>query len=154
MLTVKELRRAIRDLPEDAIVFLCTEKTKFGVTFDEIRFSLKENNLYLGAHAFQECSSALDMLNIRNQRMLDKHGFKDARDMVRDAKRLVESKQDGKKHRIQIILSEWAEYLCGQLLHRNRWLSAVVDDMREFGGKLGVGSQTKLCDFEMESPQK
>ena len=154
MLTVKELRRAIRDLPEDAIVFLCADNADLGKTFDTVRYSPRENDLYLGENPDFSRSEGLDMHDTRIQRLFDKWRFRELRDMLRKAKSLVESKQDGKKHRIQVILSEWREYFYGTLLHKAKWLSCVVDDMREFGGKLGVGSQTKLCDFEMESPQK
>ena len=51
----------------------------------------------------------------------------------------------------QIILSQWDDYILGITKQRHEWLSLVVDDTRERGGKLGVGKQTVLLSFEWES---
>lgn len=61
---------------------------------------------------------------------------------------VAQGKNDGKSHRVKVIFSEHS----GEF--RMRALSLVVDDMREAGMKLGVGSQTVLFDVEIFAPKK
>ena len=64
-------------------------------------------------------------------------------------KQIAEEKheKDGKSHVVSVIFSEWKDYLFGHKIHHERWLSLVVDDTREAGGKLGVGNQLYLAEF-------
>ena len=64
-------------------------------------------------------------------------------------KQIAEEKhaKDGKSHVVSVIFSEWKDYFFGHKIHHERWLSLVVDDTREAGGKLGVGNQLYLAEF-------
>lgn len=68
---------------------------------------------------------------------------------IEKGKNIAENKHaiDGKSHRISVLFSEWTEYLFGHKLHNQRWLTLIVDDMREAGGKCGVGNTLFLADF-------
>ena len=65
--------------------------------------------------------------------------------------KIIVSLNDNKVHTIKIIFSRWDEYLFGRKLRRHEWMTLVVDDMREDGGKLGVGEQWTVCEVKMFS---
>ena len=68
---------------------------------------------------------------------------------IAQGKQIAEEKheKDGKSHVVSVIFSEWKDYFFGHKIHHERWLSLVVDDTREAGGKLGVGNQLFLAEF-------
>ena len=68
---------------------------------------------------------------------------------IAQGKQIAEEKhaKDGKSHVVSVIFSEWKDYFFGHKIHHERWLSLVVDDTREAGGKLGVGNQLYLAEF-------
>lgn len=68
---------------------------------------------------------------------------------IAQGKQIAEDKyaKDGKSHVVSVIFSEWKDYFFGHKIHHERWLSLVVDDTREAGGKLGVGNQLFLAEF-------
>ena len=80
----------------------------------------------------------------------------DKRFLDRESKRLEEEgrrlatqkhQQDGKPHRVLVIESHWQGWFFGAMIRNCKWLSLVVDDVREAGSKLGVGTQKVRADF-------
>ena len=71
-----------------------------------------------------------------------------AADMLVKGIGIAQGKNDGKSHRVKVIFSEYS----GEF--KMRALSLVVDDRREYGEKLGVGTQTVLFDMEIFAPSK
>ena len=82
---------------------------------------------------------------VPNKRFLDR----EAKRMEEEGRRLAMQKhqQDGKPHRVRVIESHWQEWLLGAMTRNCKWLSLCVDDVREDGGKLGVGTQKVRADF-------
>lgn len=57
---------------------------------------------------------------------------------------IATNKADGAVHHVEVTCSQW---------ERSKWLSLIVDDMREDGGKLGVGSQSSVYKAEVFAPK-
>ena len=74
--------------------------------------------------------------------------------MFIDGINLATAKADGKNHLVEVRLSDWDEYLFGHKIRKHQWLSGIVDDTREFGGKLGLGKQTVLFKCYIHAPKK
>lgn len=70
--------------------------------------------------------------------------------MFCEAVKLAKEMKDGKPHNVLVILSEYHDGIYGKF----NWLSAVVDDTRVLGGKLGVGIQTRLHECTVLAPKK
>jgi len=67
---------------------------------------------------------------------------------------IASAKKDGARHIVSVILSDWSDYLFGHRISQNQWLSAVVDDERVLGGKLGVGDQETLYSCTVYAPRE
>ena len=65
---------------------------------------------------------------------------------------IASAKKDGARHIVSVILSDWSDYLFGHRISQHQWLSAVVDDKRVLGGKLGVGDQETLYSCTVYAP--
>ncbi|MBO7685715.1 MAG: hypothetical protein J6V72_04990 [Kiritimatiellae bacterium] len=153
-MTAKQLRKILAKLPDDTIV--CKTDGENGcANLDTVRYCPQFNILYLEPYWSRSATSNIDMnysiSRPSSRPRLDKFTLAQIRNYAEKGKRIVDEKHDGKTHQIRIILSIWDEYLFGSKLRHSEWLSLVVDDTREWGGKLGVGRQCVVCEFEWES---
>ena len=148
-MTAKELKKILNKIPDDTII--CRPIGEEGCDdLDTVRYCPQYNILYISTHWDREERNKSLKMNPHEPR-LDKFMLRQIRDFARTGKKIVDEKHDGKMHTIQIILSQWDEYILGIIKKHHEWLSLVVDDTRERGGKLGVGKQTVLLSFEWES---
>ena len=152
-MTVKDLRKILSRLPDDT--YVCQTSGENGcINLESAKYCPQYSILYLEQMWLRgDRTSHIDMVRSARQSGVkyDKFMLKRIRDYAEEGKKIVDEKHDGKKHRVQVILSKWDEYLFGTKMQSRGWLSLVVDDRREDGGKLGVGVQTVVCDFEWES---
>ena len=152
-MTVKALKKILSKLPDD--VCICRTVGENGCeNLDSAQYCPQYNILYLEPMWLRgDRTSHINMVQSARQNGVkyDKFMLKRIRDYAEDGKKIVDEKHDGKVHRIQVIFSKRDEYLFGTKLRSHGWLSLVVDNIREGGGKLGVGVQTVVCDFEWES---
>jgi len=149
--TVKQLRKILAKLPDDTLV--CKTDGEQGCSnLDTVRYCPQFSILYIEPYWTRENTSNIDMNHSsRSDLKLDRFWLNCIYGFAKKGKRIVDEKHDGKTHRVRIILSTWDEYLFGKKLRRDQWLSLLVDDVREAGGKLGVGRQCVVCEFEWES---
>ena len=149
-MTVKQLRKILAKLPDDTLV--CKTDGEHGCSnLDTVRYCPQFNILYIEPYWSRSATSNIDMNYSVGRPRLAKFALAQIRDYAEKGKRIVDEKHDGKPHQIRIILSIWDEYLFGSKLWHSEWLSLLVDDVREAGGKLGVGRQCVVCEFEWES---
>lgn len=152
-MTAKQLRKILAKLPDDTLV--CKTDGEHGCSnLDTVRYCPQFDILYLEPYWSRSATSNIDMNPLSSSRdrlKLDKFTLAQIRNYAEKGKRIVDEKHDGKTHRVRIILSTWDEYLFGKKLRRDQWLSLIVDDVREAGGKLGVGRQCVVCEFEWKS---
>jgi hypothetical protein len=154
-MTVKQLRRILAKLPDDTSV--CRTSGEDGCELlGEARYCPQFGILYLEPYWMRSRTSNINMdqsARSKGSPKLDKFTLHQIHKYAEEGKRIVDAKQDGKMHHIKIIASMWDEFLFGGRLKHHEWLSLVVDDTREGGGKLGVGSQCVICEFDWESIQ-
>lgn len=150
-MTAKQLRKILAKLPDDT--YICKTDGEHGCSnLDTVRYCPQFNILYIEPCWTRENTSNIDMNHSsRSDLKLDRFWLNCIHNFAQKGKRIVDEKHDGKTHRVRIILSTWDEYLFGKKLRRDQWLSLLVDDVREGGGKLGVGRQCVVCEFEWES---
>lgn len=148
-MTAKELKKILNKIPDDTII--CSPIGEEGcVNLDTVRYCPQYNIMYLCEYWNREDNGKSLNMNPQIPRV-DKFLLHQIRDFAETGKKIVDEKHDGKMHTIQIIHSQWDEYILGITTRHHEWLSLVVDDTRERGGKLGVGKQTVLLSFEWES---
>ena len=80
------------------------------------------------------------------KKMIERESMQMFNQCIKDAT----AKEDGKNHEVQVILSDFRDPFYG----RWQWLSGCIDDRREYGGKLGLGSQTVLHKCIVYAPKK
>ena len=149
-MTVKHLRKILAKLPDDTLI--CKTDGENGCSnLDAVRYCPQFNILYIEPYWSRSATSNIDMNYSVGRPRLDKFTLSQIRNYAEKGKRIVDEKHDGKPHHIRIILSIWDEYLFGSKLRHSEWLSLLVDDVREAGGKLGVGRQCVVCEFKWES---
>lgn len=154
-MTTKELRKILAKLPDDTLV--CKTDGENGcMNLDTVRYCPQYNILYLEPFWSRSLTSNIDMNpprrmgNARRLPKLDKYVLYSIHKYACEGKRIVDAKHDGKMHHVQIIISMWDEYFFCTKKH-HEWVSMIVDDTREAGGKLGVGTQCVVCEFDWES---
>ena len=152
-MTVKHLRRILAKIPDDTLI--CKTDGESGCeNLDTVRYCPQFNILYLEPFWIRSATSNIDMnpsSSSRDRPKLDKFTLAQIRNYAEKGKRIVDDKHDGKMHQIRIILSIWDGYLFESKLRHSQWLSLIVDDTWECGGKLGVGRLCVVCEFEWES---
>ena len=155
-MTAKELRKILAKLPDDTIV--CKTDGENGcMNLDTARYCPQYSILYLEPYWSRSRTSNIDLTlprrtgNSRRLPKLDKCTLYLIHKAAEEGKRIIDAKHDGKIHHVQIIISMWDEYIFGITKKHHEWLSLVVDDRREGGGKLGVGTQCVVCEFDWES---
>ena len=155
-MTVKELRKILAKLPDDTLV--CKTDGEDGcMNLDTARYCPQYDILYLEPYWIRSRTSNIDMNlpcrtgNSRRLPKLDKLTLHLIRRYAKQGKQVVDAKHDGKTHHVQIIISMCDEYILGITKKHYEWVSLVVDDTREAGGKLGVGTQCVVCEFDWES---
>ena len=80
---------------------------------------------------------------------LDKFYLSLAHRLLLKGNEIAKGKRDEKFHKIEIVFSQWDEYLFATKMKRHQWLTLIVDGVREDGGKLGVGKQWKICEVNV-----
>lgn len=142
-MTAKELKKILNKVPDTAQVFGGEEK------FDgNCSYNVRLNIVDLGPrHAV--VGEDIDLCKTKRELPYLSWFWLDiANRMATKGSEIAHNKKDGKAHRVRVIFSQWDEYLFGSKLKRHEWISLVVDDTREDGGKLGVGKQWVVCDFQ------
>lgn len=152
-MTARELRLALAKLPVDTEIQL-SSRGDSASSLIFLRYRPQENALYLADKREDEAVESALYLPTSGRRQvpkLDKWTLTRIRDYAQKGREIAKNKRDGATHTVMVYASVWDEYMFGGLIHHHEWLSLIVDDFREDGGKMGVGTQYLLCKFEQQA---
>lgn len=143
-MTAKELRKCLAKVPDDAIV--CTKTDKKG----NPKYCVDTNEFYVNGCSYFSDKMLVDVSKSkRDCPYLDKFYLSLAHRLLLKGNEIAKGKRDEKFHKIEIVFSQWDEYLFATKMKRHQWLTLIVDGVREDGGKLGVGKQWKICEVNV-----
>ena len=145
-MTAKELRKCLAKVPDDAEVCISFGKDAMPL------YDIKSNEVFSCCGMFRLAGGNIYLNKSKKEiPYLDKYWLEKAHRYYKKGEKIITSLNDHKVHTITIIFSRWDEYLFGRKLRQHEWMTLVVDDMREEGGKLGVGKQWTICKVMMLS---
>lgn len=146
----KDLIEILKKLPEDTII--CKTSGEDGCAgLNSAKYFPQYNILYLEPYWARKSRGFIDMADgdaeffgQESRCPYSKEELREIRDLAKKGKEIVDTMNDGKMHRIQVVQTfAVCEDMCNGF--------ALKVDEEYAGGKRGEGVKAVVCDFEWES---